>query len=202
MSEPILHAEPSSRWDYYNLQCRYRHSHKLLGPRRHPQKASRQLLREQELLSSRSPYLLCAVSRTLNLNLPTFIPDVSDISVISLTLISGFDNPTGLVWGDKGRNEGATDRGEHRQAAGAAQTLICYLGAWHRLSGTVTFATGQRGRACDQPKAFYCCCVDARCHRQRPCGRAVPVQAAGTASRPVSKRSGSAVVWQVPGAPV
>src|SRR5437764_11179233 len=97
MSEPILHAEPSSRWDYYNLQCRYRHSgpgsQKLLGPRRHPQKASRQLLRESEPLSSRSPCLRCAVSRSLNLKLPTFIPDVSDISFISLTLIRAFDNP-------------------------------------------------------------------------------------------------------------
>ena len=49
----------------------------------------------------------------MNLKLPTFIPDVSDISVISLTLIRGFDNPTGLVWGDKGRDEGAADCGEN-----------------------------------------------------------------------------------------
>ena len=120
MSEPILHAEPSSRWDYYNLQCRYRHSspgsQKLFGPRRHPQKASRQLLRESEPLSSRSPYLHCAVSRTLNLKLVH--PSVSDISVISLTLIRGFDNPLALCGATKPR-EGAKDRGEYRQAAGA-----------------------------------------------------------------------------------
>src|SRR5262249_19677201 len=78
---------------------------------------------ESEPLSSRSPYLHCAVSRTLNLKLPTFIPDVSDISVISLTLIRAFDNPTGLVWGDKGRDEGAKDRGEYRKAAGASYSL-------------------------------------------------------------------------------
>jgi len=36
--------------------------------------------------------------------------------VISLTLIRGFDNPTGPVWGDNGRDEGAADRGKYRQA--------------------------------------------------------------------------------------
>jgi hypothetical protein len=129
------------------FNARYRHSelrspgsHRLLGPRRHPQKASRQLLRESELLSSHSPYLHCAVSRTLNLNLATFIPDVSDISVIRLTLIRGFDNPTGLVWGDKGRNEGAKDRGEYRQAAGADRSGGCGVGCLMFLAPFLQFS--------------------------------------------------------------
>jgi hypothetical protein len=41
----------------------------------------------------------------------------------------------------------AADRGEYRQAAGASETLIYYLGAWHRLSGIVIFTTGSAGGA-------------------------------------------------------
>jgi hypothetical protein len=39
------------------------------------------------------------------------------------------------------------DRSEHRQAAGASETPIYYLGAWHRLSGIVIFTTGPAGGA-------------------------------------------------------